>query len=69
MWRTILLGKLAISILASIVVGALCVSRPWRVDLTVVESAQWMGIGIFFLVLAVGQVAVVFLLTRKKLPK
>ena len=68
MWRTVLLGKLGISILASLVAGGICVSVPWRRDLEMTESYQWFWIGVFFLVLAVCQVAVIFVLTRKSLP-
>jgi len=57
MWRAILLGKLAISIVATLVVGGLCASRPWRVEMPILESARWIGIGAFFLLLAVLQVA------------
>lgn len=64
MWRAILLGKLAISILATLVVGGLCASRPWRVEMPMMESARWIGIGAFFLLLAVLQVAVIYFLRR-----
>lgn len=67
MWRAILLGKLSVSILASLVVGGICISRPWRVaELTLSQSAQWIGVGSFFLLLGILQIVVVFLLTRKK---
>jgi protein-S-isoprenylcysteine O-methyltransferase Ste14 len=67
MWRAILLGKLAVSILASLVVGGVCALRPWRTeDLTWSQSAQWVGIGSFFLLLGLLQIGVIFLLTRKK---
>ena len=67
MWRALLLGKLSISILASLVVGGICFARPWRVEeLTYGQSAQWIGIGSFFFLLGLLQIAVIFLLTRKK---
>ena len=66
MWRTILLSKLAISILASLTVGGFCLTQPWRHEYPIVESTWWIGIGIFFLVLAVAQIAAAFLLTKKK---
>lgn len=65
MWRTILLGKLAISIIATFVVGAACASRPWRVELTMTETAQWIGIGVFFILLGLLQIATIYLLMRK----
>ena len=64
MWRSVLLGKLAISISATLIVGGLCASRPWRVEMPMLESAQWIGIGCFFILLAVLQVVVIFLLRR-----
>jgi hypothetical protein len=67
MWRALLLGKLSVSILASLVVGGICIARPWRVEeLTFRQSAQWIGIGSFFVLLGILQIAVVYLLTRKK---
>lgn len=67
MWRALLLGKLTVSILATLVVGAACITRPWRVEtLTFSQSAQWIGIGSFFFLLAMLQITVIFLLTRKK---
>jgi len=64
MWRTILLGKLAISIIATFVVGAACASHPWRVELTTVETMQWIGIGAFFILLGLLQIATIYLLMR-----
>ncbi len=64
MWRTILLGKLGISIIATFVVGAACASRPWRVELTGVETMQWIGIGAFFILLGLLQIATIYLLMR-----
>ena len=66
MWRSILLGKLTVSILASFIVGGFCIMQPRNVDLSVMESARWTGLGVFFLVLGVAQVVVVFLLFKKK---
>jgi len=64
MWRAILLGKLAISIVATLIVGGVCASRPWRVELTTTETTQWIGIGAFFILLSFGQVAAIYFLTR-----
>ena len=67
MWRTILLGKLGVSIAASIGVGILCL-RQQPQDAGWMEIWQWRGLGVFFLVLAVAQVAAIyFMLRRKKL--
>ena len=66
MWRAILLGKLSFSILASFVVGAVCVSQPWRNEYTWVGSARWIGIGVFFLVLGLIQIWVIYFLMKKK---
>jgi hypothetical protein len=65
MWRTILLGKLSISILASLVVGGVCLTQPWRHEYTIFESSSWIAVGVFFLLLAVAQIAVTYLLTKK----
>lgn len=66
MWRTILLGKLSISILASFIVGGVCISQPWREQYTIVESTSWIAVGVFFLVLAIAQIAVTFFLMKKR---
>jgi len=65
MWRTILLGKLSISIFASLAVGGVCVTQPWRHEYTVFESTGWIAVGVFFLLLAVAQIAVTYMLTKK----
>ncbi len=65
MFRNILLGKLGVSILASLAVGGFCVSQPWRQQYTLIESGSWIGVGLFFLVLAVAQVAAVYLMTKR----
>lgn len=69
MWRTILLGKMAISILASIAVGVVCIMHSQNAEFTFGQAAKWIGIGTFFCLLAIVQVAVVFLLSRKKQSK
>ncbi len=65
MLRILLLGKLTVSILASFVVGGICVSRPSRVELPVAESTRWTALGIFFLALGVVQIGVIYYLLRK----
>lgn len=66
MWRTLLLGKLSISILASFVVGGICVTQPSRHAYGMTESARWIGVGIFFLTLGAAQVAVIIFLMNRK---
>ena len=65
MFRTILLGKLGVSILASMVVGGFCVTQPWRNEYTMIESGSWIGVGVFFFVLAIAQIAAIYLMTRR----
>jgi hypothetical protein len=66
MWRTLLLGKLGISILASLLIGGTCLTQPWRGEYTLTQTTQWFGAGIFFGVLGIIQLLVVYLLLRKK---
>lgn len=66
MWRTILLGKMSISILASLVVGGICFMYPARNELGIAESAQWRGLGVFFLLLGIGQIAAIYFMMRRK---
>jgi len=65
MLRTLLLGKLTVSIAASLIVGTICVTRPSRIELPIAESARWVALGIFFLILGVAQIAVIYYLTKK----
>ena len=69
MWRTILLGKLGISILASLIVGFVCVSQPWRAEYTIGQASSWIGVGIFFLVLSICQILAVYLMTKRPKPR
>lgn len=69
MWRTILLGKLSLSIFASLVVGVICVSLPWREERDLLEDFRWIGLGVFFFVLAVMQVVAILMLFKKAKPK
>ena len=66
MWRTILLGKLSISILASLIVGGVCISQPWRNEFGIAQTSQWIGLGIFFIVLGIAQIAATYFLMKKK---
>ncbi len=65
MWRTILLGKLGISILASFLVGGVCLSQPGRGEYTLIQTIQWLGVGVFFVCLGIGQLMAVYFLIRK----
>ncbi len=66
MLRKFLLGKMSVSILASLLVGAICLSQPCRNSYEFPESARWIGIGIFFLLLGlVLIVAMVLMLWRR----
>ena len=67
MWRAILLGKMSVFILASFVVGAICVTHPSRhEEFGMVKSARWIGVGIFFLALGFTQIAVIYFLMKRK---
>lgn len=67
MWRAILLGKMSVFILASFVVGGICVTQPSRhEEYGLVESARWVGAGIFFLTLGFAQIAVIYFLMKRK---
>jgi hypothetical protein len=65
MWRTILLGKLGVSIVASLVVGGVCISQPWRKSYTFLQSSSWVGVGAFFFLLALAQITAIYFMTRK----
>ena len=66
MWRAILLGKLSISILASLIVGAVCISQPSRDETGVIDTWKWIGLGVFFFLLALGQIASIYFMTKRK---
>lgn len=66
MWRSILLGKMSLSILASLVVGIVCLTVPWRQSLSTSALMQWLGMGVFFVLLAVGQIGVVWFLRYRR---
>ena len=65
MWRNYLLGKMFVAAIASLIIGAVCISRPWRVPGPLSDSLGWIGTGAFFLILAFGMVATIFVLFRK----
>jgi hypothetical protein len=66
MWRSLLLGKLAISIVISLLIGGYAIWSTRQPDLSTSEYSSWMGVGIFFLVLGLVQLAMVPLMFRKK---
>ena len=66
MWRSIVLGKLVISIVASIVIGVICFGLSRDPGGGMVESGQWLLLSIFFFALAISFAAVIFLLFYRK---
>lgn len=66
MWRSLLLGKLTISIVVSLLVGGFCIWSLQKPELGTAEYSSWLGVGIFFLVLAVAQIVLVVMMFRKK---
>jgi len=69
MWRSIVLGKLIISIAASIIIGFICVHSARQADQTLAGSTQWWLLGFFFFGLAISFSIVIALLFVKKRPK
>lgn|GEM_PF-1488143 len=66
MWRTLLTGKLTISILASCFVGYLCLMHPAKHEVEASATARWYALGVFFFVLAIAQVTAVVLISKRK---
>ena len=66
MWRSIVLGKLIISIIASVIVGVICFSLSRGADKTVAQSGQWLLLSLFFFGLAICFSVVIFLLFYRK---
>jgi hypothetical protein len=66
MWRTLLTGKLTISIAASCFIGYLCLTHPAKHEVAASATARWYAMGIFFFVLAVAQITAIVLLTKRK---
>lgn len=66
MWRSLLLGKLAISISVSLLIGGYSLYRIQGSDLSSSEFYSWLAVGIFFLVLAFVQIGLGAMLFRKK---
>ena len=66
MFRSLLLGKLAISVVLSLLMGGYGIYLSRGSDLTTTEYASWLGLGIFFLVLGAAQMVMVFLMLRKR---
>jgi len=66
MWRTLLTGKLTISIAASCIIGYLCLMHPAKHEIAALEAVRWYALGGFFLVLAIAQVTAIVLLTKRR---
>ncbi len=66
MFRSIVLGKLAISIIASLIVSGICFRISRGAEKTVTEAGQWMLLSLFFFGLAVCFGATIFLLHWRK---
>ena len=66
MWRTLLLGKLAVSITASLVVGGYCLYLSQDQQHDMQEMFRWVGIGSFFILLSGAQAGVIWMLFRKR---
>ena len=66
-WRAILLGKLLLGIVASLIVGGICVSLPWRQPgLAMGEQLRWIGAGAFFLLLGAALILTIWILFRRR---
>jgi hypothetical protein len=65
MWRNYLLGKMSVVTLASLIIGAVCISHPWRIPGPLSDSVGWLATGAFFLLLAVGMLVTIVVLFRK----
>lgn len=66
MWRSLLLGKLAISIGASLLVGGYSFWLLSNPDISSAEYTSWMSVGIFFFLLALAQAVMIVMMFRKK---
>ena len=66
MWRSLLLGKLAISIAVSLLVGGYGIWNLQNSDLSRTEYYSWMGVGVFFFLLAIVQLVMMAMMFRKK---
>ena len=66
MWRSLLLGKLAISIAVSLLVGGYSIWSLQNRDYSEGEYTSWLSVGVFFLVLATVQIVMIVFMFRKK---
>ena len=66
MWRSFLLGKLAISIVVSFLVGGYGIWYTRSAEMEASEYYSWLGLGIFFLLLGAVQLAMALMMFRKK---
>ena len=61
------MGKLVLGIIASLVVGGICVSLPWRKPgLVMSDQLRWIGAGLFFLGLAIVLILTIWILFRRR---
>jgi hypothetical protein len=66
MWRSLLLGKLAISIVVSLLIGGYSIWNLQQPDFPSDEYYSWLSVGVFFLILAAVQLLMVAVMFRKK---
>jgi len=66
MWRSLLLGKLAISVVISLLIGGYGIWYAQSQDLPAGEHSSWLGVGIFFLLLGAIQIVMAALMFRRK---
>lgn len=68
MFRSLLLGKLAISISVSLLIGGYGIWQLQQAQIEGSEYFSWLGVAVFFLALAIVQaVMIVFMFRKKKL--
>ena len=69
MWRSLLLGKLAISIVLTLALSGYSFYRVGgdsANSMTTSEYASWLGVGCFFLVLGLIQIGMIAVMFRKR---
>lgn len=65
MWRTIVLGKLFVSTLASFVVAVICFQIAGHEKHTAMDATRWYCLSGFFAILGVSFIGVVYLLFKR----
>lgn len=66
LWRTIVLGKLALSIIGSVVVAVVCFRLASKNAETLTQSIQWYCLSGFFALLGLSFCGAIYLMFRKK---